>query len=70
MLRTHLKDTCLPQGPLTSDRKVFGELQNDHSVGHHILIVWAEEGVFLSRAVVVSVPCGEVGVTPGHSAQA
>lgn len=53
-----------------SDRKVFGELHNDHSVGHHILIVWAEEGVFLSRGVVVSMPCGEVGVTPGHSAQA
>lgn len=50
--------------------KCFGELQNEHSVGHHILIIWAEEWAFLQSAVVVLVPCSEFGLTPEFSAQA
>lgn len=58
------------RGHLQAIVKCLGELQNEHSVGHHILIIWAEEWALLQRAVVVSVPCSEVGVTPGCSAQA
>ena len=45
--------------------KYFWELQNERSVGHHILIIWAEEWEFLQRVVVVLVPCSEFGIKPG-----